>query len=62
MDEDHWLKQLNMGVRTLLELIYAKVKVPIMFEISQRTPARPALPQVYLQNIIYSLCVLSSDK
>lgn len=56
MDEDHWLKHLNTDVRTLLELsIYAKVKVPVMFEISQRTPAQPALPQVYLQNIIYSL-------
>lgn len=35
--------------------IYAKVKVPVIFEISQRTPTQPALPQVYLQNIIYSL-------
>lgn len=26
MDKDHWLKQLNVDVRTLLELIYARVK------------------------------------
>lgn len=52
MDKDHWLKQLNTDVRTLAGTMF---KVPIMFEISQITPTQPALSQVYLQNIIYSL-------
>lgn len=55
MDKDHWLKQLNMDVRTLLELIICMLKILIIFEISQRTPTQPALPQVYLENIIYRI-------
>lgn len=54
MDKDHWLKQLNVDVRTMLEFTIHMLKVPVMFEINQRTPTQPALPQVYLQNIIYS--------
>lgn len=55
MDKDRWLKQLKVDVRTLLELMIGMLKVSITFELSQRIPTQPALPQVYLQNIIYRL-------
>lgn len=56
--------QLN-GQRSLAETTKAGCKDPagtyntyakgLKLEINQRIPTRPALPQVYLQNIIYIL-------